>query len=70
MSFNLVLDAILGERITFYEVECLACGFNEVYYADPHTNKQIGRACQHCDSIQVFDRNLEKKQMVQLDGLP
>lgn len=61
MYFNYLLDATLGPRKVFEITECSVCGFEEVYYTDPKTNKCIGRACANCQSIQVFNFEKNKK---------
>ncbi len=60
MYFEYLLDAILGPREILHEMECQVCGFNEVYYKDPHTGEQTGRACQSCNFVQKFDFHKSK----------
>ncbi|MBU9723064.1 MULTISPECIES: acyltransferase [Bacillaceae] len=55
MTFRDALDKILGKRKLFHVIECSVCGFNEVYYIDPFTNKQLGKACETCNHIQRFE---------------
>ena len=55
MYFNSLLDILLGPRVVLHKVECSVCGFDEVYYLDSITLKQIGRACESCNFIQKFD---------------
>jgi Zn ribbon nucleic-acid-binding protein len=56
MSFDLLLDAILGERQISYIIECPVCGFEEIYYEHNKTKKLLGRACSHCQYVQLFDK--------------
>ncbi|MCM3569389.1 acyltransferase [Neobacillus mesonae] len=55
MYFEVLLDALLGEREILHSMECPVCGFDEIYYCDPVTLKQLGRACQGCNFVQKFD---------------
>ena len=55
MYFESLLDALLGPRESLHEMECSICGFDEIYYIDPLTGKQIGRACQQCNFVQKFE---------------
>ncbi|WP_216831510.1 acyltransferase [Alkalihalobacterium elongatum] len=55
MSFDLLLDAVLGERQLFHVIECSVCGHEEIYYIDPETKQQIGRACSQCGFVQKFE---------------
>jgi ribosomal protein S27E len=58
MYFEVLLDAILGERQIFHVVECPVCENEEVYYEDVESKELIGRACTHCNFVQKF--NFEK----------
>ncbi|KAA9013801.1 acyltransferase [Niallia endozanthoxylica] len=55
MNFEFVLDALFGKREILHAMECSICGFDEIYYIDAMTNKQIGRACKECNFVQKFD---------------
>jgi predicted nucleic-acid-binding Zn-ribbon protein len=55
MHFEGLLDTLLNEREVFHVVECEVCGFDEIYYKDPWSGKQIGRACKRCQFVQRFD---------------
>lgn len=55
MYFDFLLDALFGPREVFHSLECSICGFDEIYYMDPSTRHQIGRACKSCNYIQKFD---------------
>jgi hypothetical protein len=55
MHFELLLDIVLGEREILHIMDCPVCEFEEVYYKDPVTQKQIGRACCECNFVQKFD---------------
>lgn len=55
MYFENLLDAILGPREILHELECPVCGFDEIYYKEPHTGVQIGRACKTCNFVQTFN---------------
>ncbi|WP_134704901.1 acyltransferase [Ammoniphilus sp. YIM 78166] len=55
MYFKYLLDALFGPREILYALECTICGDDEVYFLDPKTQKQIGRACQGCNYVQKFD---------------
>jgi hypothetical protein len=59
MHFNLLLDVVLGKREILHIIECPVCSLEEVYYKDPDTNKQLGRACSHCNYVQKFDFDFE-----------
>ncbi|WP_209121600.1 acyltransferase [Alkalihalobacillus sp. BA299] len=61
MSFELLLDAILGDRELFHSIECTICGHEEIYYIDPNSKQQIGKACSKCGFVQkfVFDHQEE-----------
>jgi len=56
MEFELLLDAILGERKIFHIIECPICGWEEIYYENQVTKRLIGRACPHCNFIERFER--------------
>ena len=55
MYFDVLLDALLGPREHLHEMECSVCGYDEIYYQDPETKQQIGRACKGCNFVQKFD---------------
>lgn len=55
MNFDYLLNALFGEREVLHALECSVCGFDEIYYLDPSTKKQIGRACQGCQFVQKFE---------------
>lgn len=55
MYFEILLDAILGERQIFHIIECPVCNYDEVYYEDANTKELIGRACSNCNFVQRFD---------------
>ncbi|KPB05730.1 acyltransferase [Bacillus sp. CHD6a] len=55
MDFELLLDRLLGEREVIHEVECSVCGDYEIYYRDPITKENIGRACEFCIYVQRFN---------------
>ncbi|WP_338449859.1 acyltransferase [Niallia oryzisoli] len=55
MDFEYLLNALLGARKILHAMECEICGYDEVYYTDPVTGKQIGRACEGCQFVQKFD---------------
>jgi predicted nucleic-acid-binding Zn-ribbon protein len=55
MYFNYLLSILFGETEVLYSIECPVCGFDEVYYKDKVTGKQIGRACEGCNFVQKFD---------------
>jgi hypothetical protein len=55
MKFQNKLNIILGERIILHTMECSVCQHNEYYYIHPVTRKQLGRACENCNSVQRFD---------------
>ncbi|GHH98689.1 acyltransferase [Neobacillus kokaensis] len=55
MYFEFLLDALLGPREVLHSMECPVCGFDEVYYRDPASMEQLGRACQGCNFVQKFD---------------
>jgi predicted nucleic-acid-binding Zn-ribbon protein len=55
MHFENLLDILLGNRGIFHIIECSVCGFDEIYYDDPLTKKQIGRACKNCSFVETFD---------------
>jgi len=55
MYFEYLLNAIFGPREIFHDMECSVCGADEIYYRDPVTKKQIGRACKGCNFVQRFD---------------
>ena len=54
LHFELLLEAVLGQREIIHELECTICGFNETYYWDPVTRQPIGRACNTCSFVQKF----------------
>ena len=56
MDFEILLDAILGERRIFHIIECPICGFEEIYYEHHVTKRLIGRACSCCNFVQKFER--------------
>ncbi|MCM3356572.1 acyltransferase [Psychrobacillus sp. MER TA 171] len=53
-DFHGKLDKELGPRRILHIKECEVCGFDEIYYVDPETNKQIGMACEGCNFIRRF----------------
>lgn len=55
MYFDFLLDALLGPREILHSLECSVCGQDEIYYINPTTKQQIGRACQGCNYVQKFD---------------
>nr|WP_309098419.1 acyltransferase [Fredinandcohnia onubensis] len=55
MAFELILDVVFGPREVFHDMECSVCGYSEIYYIDPVTRKQIGRACSGCGFFQKFE---------------
>ncbi|KHF39126.1 hypothetical protein [Halalkalibacter okhensis] len=55
MHFENLLDIVLGKREVLSIIECPVCELEEIYYKDPATNKQTGRACSHCNFVQKFD---------------
>ncbi|MBY0098846.1 acyltransferase [Mesobacillus maritimus] len=55
MYFENLLDALFGEREILHVLECSICGFDEIYYVDSTTKKQIGRACCGCQFVQKFE---------------
>ncbi|WP_078429865.1 acyltransferase [Alkalihalobacterium alkalinitrilicum] len=55
MSFELLLDAVLGERELFHVIDCTVCGSEEIYYVDPISKQQIGKACSQCGFVQKFE---------------
>lgn len=55
MNFDYLLNALFGDREVLHALECSVCGFDEIYYIDPSTKKQIGRACQGCQFVQKFE---------------
>ncbi|MEH7331185.1 acyltransferase [Neobacillus drentensis] len=54
MDFEILLDAILGERRIFHIIECPVCGFEEIYYEHHVTKRLLGRACSCCNFVQRF----------------
>lgn len=60
MYFELLLDAVLGERQIFHIIECPVCGLEEIYYVHQETKKLIGRACSNCNFVQKFDTNIHE----------
>lgn len=61
MSFELVLDAILGKRELFHVIDCTICGYEEIYYVEPESKQQIGKACSHCGFVQKFEFDHQKE---------
>lgn len=55
MYFEYLLNALFGSREILHVIECEVCGFDETYFKDPQTGKQLGRACQGCGFVQKFD---------------
>jgi len=55
MPFELLLDAVLGERQIFHIIECPVCGYEEIYYEHQVTKRLVGRACSHCNFVQKFE---------------
>nr|WP_263324783.1 acyltransferase [Neobacillus sp. Marseille-Q6967] len=55
MYFDILLDAILGEREIFHIIECPVCHYEEIYYEDAKTKELLGRACSNCNFVQKFD---------------
>ncbi|MEH7254632.1 acyltransferase [Neobacillus niacini] len=55
MSFETLLEYLLGPREVIHEVECSVCGGYETYYRDPITKKNLGRACNFCGDVQAFE---------------
>ena len=55
MYFEILLDAVLGEREILHESECGICGYEEIYYKNPTTQETLGRACKNCNFVQKFD---------------
>ncbi|MGX6444056.1 acyltransferase [Neobacillus sp. K501] len=55
MYFELLLDAIFGNREILHEMECSICGSDEIYYIHPETKESLGRACKKCNFVQKFD---------------
>jgi len=55
MYFENLLNALFGEREILHVMECQVCGFDEIYYLEPSTKKQIGRACEGCQFVQKFE---------------
>jgi len=55
MSFELLLESIIGPREYFHVMECHLCGFDEIYYQHPITKKQIGMSCKGCNYVKNFD---------------
>jgi hypothetical protein len=55
MYFEYLLNAMFDEREVLHAMECQICGFDEIYFKDPSTGKQIGRACEGCNFVQKFD---------------
>jgi len=56
MYFELLLDAVLGERQIFHIIECPVCGSEEIYYEHSVTKRLIGRACRSCHFVQRFEK--------------
>lgn len=56
-DFSTKLDKEIGPRRILHVKECEICGYNEFYFIDPETNKQIGMACEGCNYIKRFDFN-------------
>lgn len=54
MYFENLLDVLLGPREILHDMECSVCGYEEVYYINPITREQIGRACKGCNFVQTF----------------
>jgi hypothetical protein len=61
MYFEILLDAVLGDRQIFHIIECPVCSYEEIYYEDAHTKELIGRACSTCNFVQKFDFVTEEK---------
>lgn len=59
MYFENLLNAIFGPREILHDMECSVCGDSEIYYINPETNKQIGRACRGCNFVQTFESDIE-----------
>jgi hypothetical protein len=55
MYFENLLNAVLGQREILHIKECEICGYDEIYFIDTHTEKQIGRACHECRLVQKFN---------------
>ncbi len=55
MYFENLLDVLLGPREILHDMECSVCGYEEVYYINPISRKQIGRACKGCNFVQTFN---------------
>jgi ribosomal protein S27E len=55
VSFELLLDTIIGPREYFHVMECHLCGFDEIYYQHPITKEQVGMACKGCNYVKKFD---------------
>lgn len=65
LHFELLLEAVLGQREIIHELECSICGFNETYYRDPATKQSIGRACKTCNFVQKFvELNLAEERAI------
>ncbi|QEY22944.1 acyltransferase [Psychrobacillus sp. AK 1817] len=47
----------MGPRKILHIKECEICGYNEYYFIDPETNKQLGMACEGCNYIKRFEFN-------------
>lgn len=54
-DFVLLLDTIIGPRSIFHVMECVICGWNEIYYQHPDTKIQIGFSCEGCNYVKRFD---------------
>jgi hypothetical protein len=61
MYFEILLDAVLGDRQIFHIIECPVCNYEEIYYEDVNTKELIGRACSTCNFVQKFDFATEEK---------
>ncbi|OMP68768.1 acyltransferase [Domibacillus epiphyticus] len=55
MTFDHLLDAIIGPREHFHDMECHICGYDEIFFLHPVTKKQIGVACIGCNFVMKFD---------------
>ena len=54
MYFENLLNVVFGQREVLHIMECEICGYDEIYFKDAYTGKQIGRACNGCQFVQKF----------------
>ena len=55
MYFENLLNVVFGHREILHIMECEICGYDEIFFKDAHTGKQIGRACNGCQFVQKFN---------------